>query len=64
MTHVPIGQPMPGASLTGAVVLVTQPSMKDSGANLRNKIRQGRFTRTLLIQCLKVIGATTLRPDD
>ena len=38
--------------------------VKDSEANLRNKISRGGFTAAFLVQCLTAMGATTLRLED
>ena len=35
----------------------------DSEPNIRNKISRGKFTAVFLIQCLRAIGADTLRLD-
>lgn len=36
----------------------------DSEPNMRNKLAQGRFTAVVLVQCLKAIGTSFLRPSD
>ena len=38
--------------------------VRDSEANLRNKISRGGFTGASLIQCLIAMGVTALRFDD
>ena len=38
--------------------------VKDSEANLRNKISRGGFTGAFLIQCLVAMGVTALRLED
>lgn len=38
--------------------------VKDSDANLRNKISRGGFTGAFLIQCLIAMGVTVLRLED
>lgn len=38
--------------------------VRDSEANLRNKISRGGFTGAFLIQCLVAMGVQTLRLDD
>jgi hypothetical protein len=35
--------------------------VRDTAANLRNKVARGRFSAVLLVQCLTAIGARTLR---
>ena len=36
----------------------------DSEPNIRNKLARGKFTAVLLVQCLEVIGASSLRLSD
>lgn len=38
--------------------------VKESEANLRNKVSRGSFTAVFLIQCLVAIGCSSLRLDD
>ncbi len=38
--------------------------VRDSEANLRNKISRGGFTGAFLIQCLVAMDAKTIRLDD
>jgi hypothetical protein len=38
--------------------------VRDSEANLRNKISRGGFTGAFLIQCLVAMGVTQIRLDD
>lgn len=35
----------------------------DSEPNIRNKISRGKFTAVFLVQCLKAIGAESIRLD-
>lgn len=35
----------------------------DSEPNIRNKISRGKFTAVFFVQCLKAIGAETVRLD-
>jgi hypothetical protein len=35
----------------------------DNERNLRNKVSRGKFTAGFLLQCLKALGADTLRLD-
>lgn len=51
-------------SYAGLVEKLAAIGVKDSEANLRNKISRGGFTGSFLIQCLVAMGATTLRLDD
>lgn len=36
----------------------------DSEPNIRNKLSRGKFTAVFLVQCLKAIGASSLRLSD
>lgn len=38
--------------------------VKETGANLRNKLSRGSFTAIFLLQCLTAMGATSLQLDD
>ena len=38
--------------------------IRETEANLRNKISRGGFTGAFLIQCLVAMGVTALRLDD
>ena len=38
--------------------------VRDSEANLRNKISRGGFTGAFLVQCLTAMGVTALRLED
>lgn len=38
--------------------------IRETEANLRNKISRGGFTGAFLVQCLVAMGASTLRLDD
>ena len=38
--------------------------VKESEANLRNKVSRGSFTAAFLFQCLNAMGVTTLHLDD
>lgn len=51
-------------SYAGLVEKLAAIGVKDSEANLRNKISRGGFTGAFLIQCLTAMGATTLRLDE
>lgn len=53
-----------GVSYAGLVEKLAAIGVKDSEANLRNKISRGGFTGAFLIQCLTAMGVTTLRLDD
>jgi len=51
-------------SYAGLVEKLAAIGVKDSEANLRNKISRGGFTGAFLIQCLTAMGVTSLRIDD
>jgi hypothetical protein len=53
-----------GVNYKGLVEKLAAVGVKDSEANLRNKISRGGFTASFMVQCLKAMGATTLRLDD
>lgn len=53
-----------GVSYAGLVEKLAAIGVKDSEANLRNKISRGGFTGAFLIQCLTAMGVTALRLDD
>lgn len=38
--------------------------VRDSEANIKNKISRGGFTAAFFVQCLKAIGVTNLRLED
>ena len=42
---------------------LTAAGIPETEANIKNKISRGGFTAVFLIQCLDVIGCTTLRTD-
>jgi hypothetical protein len=51
-------------SYAGLVEKLAAIGVKESEANLRNKISRGGFTGVFLIQCLTALGVTALRLDD
>jgi uncharacterized protein DUF6471 len=53
-----------GISYAGLVEKLAAIGVKDSEANLRNKISRGGFTGAFLIQCLVAMGVTSLRLED
>lgn len=53
-----------GVSYSGLVEKLAAIGIRETEANLRNKISRGGFTGAFLIQCLTAMGATTLRLDD
>ena len=38
--------------------------VKESGANLRNKLSRGSFTAIFFVQCLRAMGVASLRLDE
>lgn len=46
------------------VDLLAEIGVKESAANLRNKLSRGSFTAIFMVQCLKAMGVTSLRLDD
>jgi hypothetical protein len=53
-----------GVSYTGLVERLAAIGVKETEANLRNKISRGGFTGAFLVQCLVAMGVTALRLDD
>lgn len=53
-----------GISYAGLVEKLGAIGVKDSEANLRNKISRGGFTASFLVQCLVAMGVQSLRLDD
>jgi hypothetical protein len=53
-----------GVNYKGLVEKLAAIGVKDSEANLRNKISRGGFTGAFLIQCLTAMGVTALRLED
>lgn len=53
-----------GVSYTGLVEKLAALGIRETEANLRNKISRGGFTGAFLIQCLVAMGATNLRLED
>ena len=53
-----------GVSYAGLVEKLAAIGVKDSEANLRNKISRGGFTGAFLIQCLTAMGVSALRIED
>jgi hypothetical protein len=53
-----------GVSYAQLVEKLAAIGVKDSEANLRNKISRGGFTGAFLIQCLTAMGVTALRLED
>jgi hypothetical protein len=51
-------------SYAGLVEKLAAIGIKETEANLRNKISRGGFTGAFLVQCLVAMGVTTLRLDD
>lgn len=53
-----------GVSYAGLVEKLAAIGIRETEANLRNKISRGGFTGAFLIQCLTAMGASSLRLDD
>lgn len=53
-----------GINYKGLVEKLAVIGVKESEANLRNKISRGGFTGAFLIQCLVAMGVTSLRLED
>ncbi len=53
-----------GVSYTGLVEKLAALGIRETEANLRNKISRGGFTGAFLIQCLVAMNVTALRLDD
>ena len=51
-------------SYAGLVGKLAAIGIRETEANLRNKISRGGFTGAFLIQCLTAMGVTALRLDD
>jgi hypothetical protein len=43
---------------------LTAMGIPETESNIKNKISRGGFTAVFLVQCLKAVGATTLRLED
>jgi hypothetical protein len=53
-----------GVSYAQLVEKLAAIGVKESEANLRNKISRGGFTGAFLVQCLVAMGVNALRLDD
>jgi hypothetical protein len=53
-----------GVSYAGLVEKLAAIGVRDTEANLRNKISRGGFTGAFLIQCLTAMGVSSLRLED
>ena len=49
-----------GVSYAKLVALLAEAGVKETEANLRNKVSRGSFTAAFLFQCLAVMNVTTL----
>lgn len=52
-----------GMSYADLVIALDATGVKESEANLRNKVSRGSFTAAFLFQCLRVMGVKTLHLD-
>ena len=50
-------------SYAGLVQALDAVGVKETEANLRNKVSRGSFTAAFLFQCLNAMGVTTLHLD-
>lgn len=53
-----------GINYKGLVEKLSALGIRETEANLRNKIGRGGFKGAFLVRCLVAMGATTLRLDD
>lgn len=53
-----------GINYKGLVEKLGALGIRETEANLRNKISRGGFTGAFLIQCLVAMGVTSLRLED
>ena len=53
-----------GVNYKGLVEKLAAIGIKETEANLRNKISRGGFTGAFLVQCLTAMGVMALRLDD
>ncbi|HEY8003589.1 MAG TPA: DUF6471 domain-containing protein [Phenylobacterium sp.] len=53
-----------GVNYKGLVERLDAIGVKETEANLRNKISRGGFTGAFLLQCLVAMGVTALRLED
>jgi hypothetical protein len=51
-------------SYADLVSLLGDVGVKETEANLRNKVSRGSFTAAFMLQCLSVMRVTTLHLDD
>lgn len=52
-----------GMSYADLVMALDEVGVKESEANLRNKVSRGSFTAAFLFQCLSAMGVKTLHLD-
>lgn len=52
-----------GMSYADLVKVLDENGVKESEANLRNKVSRGSFTAAFLFQCLTAMGVKTLHLD-
>jgi hypothetical protein len=53
-----------GVNYKGLVDRLAAIGIRETEANLRNKISRGGFTGAFLVQCLVAMGVTSLRLED
>lgn len=52
-----------GMSYADLVTALAQNGVKESEANLRNKVSRGSFTAAFLFECMDAMGVKTLHLD-
>lgn len=52
-----------GLSYADLVAALTAAGVKETEANLRNKVSRGTFTAAFMLQCLSAMGVKTLHLD-
>lgn len=52
-----------GMSYADLVNALAETGVKESEANLRNKVSRGSFTAAFLLQCMSAMGVKTLHLD-
>jgi hypothetical protein len=53
-----------GVTYDQLVAKLAEIGVKEEPKNLRNKVARGGFSAVFFVQCLRAVGAKTLRLDD
>ena len=53
-----------GISYDDLTARLAAMGIQDSPGNIRNKVSRGKFMAAFMLQCLRAIGAETLRLED